>query len=96
MNNAQLYEMSKKQPTNKGTWELILWNDDISTFDYVIDCLVEICGHNEFQAHQCALITHNNKKCSIFTDKHDLCIEVCANLIKHGLKVTMKKSKRNV
>ncbi len=44
---------------------LILYNDDIHTFDYVIDALVEICGHEYLQASQCATITHYKGKCDI-------------------------------
>ena len=41
---------------------LILWNDDVNTFDWVIECLVEICGHSDEQAEQCALFIHYKGK----------------------------------
>ncbi len=44
---------------------LILHNDDVHTFEYVIDALVEICNHEYYQASQCATITHYNGKCDI-------------------------------
>ncbi len=44
---------------------LILHNDDINTFDFVIDSLIEICEHDEIQAEQCALITHHKGKCDV-------------------------------
>ncbi len=44
---------------------LILHNDNINTFDYVIDTLCEVCKHNETQAEQCAMITHYKGKCDI-------------------------------
>jgi ATP-dependent Clp protease adaptor protein ClpS len=37
---------------------LILFNDDINTFDHVIKLLVEVCGHDIIQAEQCALLVH--------------------------------------
>ncbi|MCX6329357.1 MAG: ATP-dependent Clp protease adaptor ClpS [Bacteroidia bacterium] len=40
------------------TYSLILYNDNINTFDHVIKSLVEVCGHNFIQAEQCALIVH--------------------------------------
>jgi ATP-dependent Clp protease adaptor protein ClpS len=46
-------------------YHLILHNDEHNTFEYVIDCLVEICQHETYQAEQCALITHHNGKCDI-------------------------------
>jgi len=44
---------------------LILWNDDINSFDYVIECLVEVCEHNPMQAETCAWIAHYKGKCSV-------------------------------
>jgi len=44
---------------------LVLHNDDIHTFDYVIEALIEVCGHEFTQASQCATITHFKGKCDI-------------------------------
>ncbi len=44
---------------------LILWNDDVHTFDYVIKALVDICRHTVEQAEQCAILVHCHGKCSI-------------------------------
>jgi ATP-dependent Clp protease adaptor protein ClpS len=45
--------------------ELILFNDDVNSFDFVIESLVEVCDHNPEQAEQCALIAHFKGKCGI-------------------------------
>lgn len=86
----------KKQSMIKGKWELILHNDSKLSSDHVMNCLVEICGHNEYQATQCLLITRNTNLCSIFIDKHNECIIVKNSLISAGLTVTIQKQKRNV
>ncbi|NVO18284.1 MAG: ATP-dependent Clp protease adaptor ClpS [Bacteroidetes bacterium] len=44
---------------------LVLHNDDHNTFDYVIESLIEVCGHEFEQAEQCALTTHTKGKCDI-------------------------------
>ena len=44
---------------------LILYNDDINTFEHVIKSLVEICGHDAVQAEQCALIVHFKGSCEV-------------------------------
>jgi ATP-dependent Clp protease adaptor protein ClpS len=44
---------------------LIVWNDDVNTFDWVIESLVDVCGHEILQAEQCALIIHHKGKCSV-------------------------------
>ncbi len=44
---------------------LILFNDDINTFDFVIETLIEVCGHDAHQAENCTLIAHFKGKCAI-------------------------------
>lgn len=44
---------------------LILINDDVNSFDHVINSLIEVCNHSNEQAEQCALITHLKGKCPI-------------------------------
>lgn len=44
---------------------LILFNDEVNTFDYVIESLIEICGHDFTQAENCAMIAHYKGKCAI-------------------------------
>jgi ATP-dependent Clp protease adaptor protein ClpS len=51
--------------------ELILFNDEVNTFDYVIESLVEVCGHDPLQAEQCALAAHFNGKCSVKSGSFD-------------------------
>lgn len=45
--------------------ELILYNDDVNTFDFVIECLIDLCGHDPIQAEQCTLIVHYKGKCAV-------------------------------
>jgi len=45
--------------------DLIIYNDDVNTFDFVIESLVKICGHSSIQAEQCTWIIHHNGKCSV-------------------------------
>lgn len=49
------------------TRRLILHNDNINIYDYVINSLVEVCGHNLQQAEQCTLIAHYKGECEIKT-----------------------------
>ena len=44
---------------------LILHNDDVHSFDYVTDALIEICEHSFEQASQCTMITHYKGKCDV-------------------------------
>ena len=71
--------------------DLVVFNDDFNTFDHVINCLIDACGHNEFQAHQCALVVHNAGRCAVFIDSHDACESVYEYFIKCKLKTTLEK-----
>jgi ATP-dependent Clp protease adaptor protein ClpS len=65
--------------------EIILHNDDVNTFDHVIDCLVEICGHDPIQAEQCAWIVHYNGKCSVKRGTYEELEPRCTALLERGL-----------
>ncbi|MGA2824010.1 MAG: ATP-dependent Clp protease adaptor ClpS [Bacteroidales bacterium] len=45
--------------------DLILYNDEINTFDFIIESLIEVCGHDFEQAEQCALIAHYKGRCVV-------------------------------
>ena len=45
--------------------EIILYNDDVNTFDHVIQTLISVCEHTAQQAEQCAMIVHYNGKCTV-------------------------------
>ena len=44
---------------------LVVYNDDVNTFDHVIDALVKVCKHELIQAEQCTWIVHYNGKCAV-------------------------------
>ena len=46
-------------------FSLILYNDDVNSFDFVIETLMDVCEHNADQAYQCALIAHHRGKCEV-------------------------------
>ena len=50
---------------------LIVWNDDVNTFDWVIDTLVQICGHSKEQAEQCAILIHFKGKYAVKKDSFE-------------------------
>ena len=55
----------------EGFKSLILYNDDFNAFDYVIQCLIEVCGHDEMQAENCTLIAHYKGKCPVKNGSFD-------------------------
>ncbi|MBK6266825.1 ATP-dependent Clp protease adaptor ClpS [Marivirga sp. S37H4] len=45
--------------------DLIVYNDEVNTFDHVINTLVRICKHSAEQAEQCTLLVHYKGKCAV-------------------------------
>ena len=69
--------------------KLVLHNDDINTFNYVMETLVEVCDHSQTQAEQCATITHYKGKCEIRSGALKDMRELRYKLISHGLKASV-------
>ena len=65
--------------------EIILYNDDINTFDHVIRTLIEVCEHTPEQAEQCSLIVHYKGKCSVKSGTYDELEPKCIRLHAAGL-----------
>lgn len=66
-------------------FDLILYNDDVNTFDHVINQLMKYCDHNVIQAEQCAHIVHYNGKCQVKHGEFDTLKPICEALLEKGL-----------
>ncbi|EIJ39655.1 ATP-dependent Clp protease adaptor ClpS [Galbibacter orientalis] len=65
--------------------EIVLYNDEVNTFDYVIDMLVATCDHTPEQAEQCSIIVHYKGKCTVKTGDYDDLKPRCSKLLQAGL-----------
>jgi ATP-dependent Clp protease adaptor protein ClpS len=65
--------------------EIVLYNDDVNTFDHVILTLIRVCKHTEEQAEQCALLVHYKGKCTVKTGSLDELKPQCTSLLDAGL-----------
>ncbi len=70
--------------------QLILYNDDVNTFDWVIESLVAICSHDRMQAEQCSLIIHHNGRCSVKEGMFEKLRPMCEALLDRGLSATIE------
>ena len=66
-------------------YKLVLHNDDVNTFDFVIECLIEICKHTLEQAEQCTILVHYKGKCTVKTGSMELPKPTHEKLISRGL-----------
>jgi ATP-dependent Clp protease adaptor protein ClpS len=64
---------------------IVLFNDEVNTFDHVIDMLVEACDHTPIQAEQCSLIVHYKGKCNVKTGEYEDLEPRCSMLLDAGL-----------
>ena len=65
--------------------EIILFNDEVNTFEHVIHTLIDVCDHTSEQAQQCSLIVHHNGKCTVKTGAYDDLKPRCTRLLEAGL-----------
>ena len=65
--------------------EIVLFNDDVNTFDHVIDTLIYACDHTPEQAEQCSIIVHYKGKCTVKTGPYDDLKPRCSKLLQAGL-----------
>lgn len=65
--------------------EIVLFNDDVNTFDHVINTLIRVCSHTAEQAEQCALLVHYKGKCTVKTGELSDLKPQCSSLLEAGL-----------
>lgn len=69
---------------------LIVWNDEVNTFDWVIETLVEVCGHTPEQAEQCAFIIHYKGKYAVKHGYYEELKPKCDAIIDRGIGATIE------
>lgn len=65
--------------------EIVLFNDDVNTFDHVIETLIRVCKHTAEQAEQCAILVHYKGKCTVKTGSFEELKPQCTQLLEAGL-----------
>lgn len=70
--------------------QLILYNDDVNTFDFVIDALVKVCNHELIQAEQCTYLIHYTGKCAVKAGAYEKLQPVRSALLDRGLSANIE------
>ncbi|APY11821.1 Clp protease ClpS [Seonamhaeicola sp. S2-3] len=65
--------------------EIVLYNDEVNTFDHVIETLIHACEHTPEQAEQCSIIVHYKGKCTVKTGEYEDLEPRCTMLLNAGL-----------
>lgn len=74
------------------SWQLIVWNDEVNTFDWVIESLVAICYHTVEQAEQCALFIHFKGKYAVQHGDLDKLRPMCEALLNRSITATIEET----
>ncbi|MBL7903986.1 MAG: ATP-dependent Clp protease adaptor ClpS [Bacteroidales bacterium] len=84
---ADLSESRERTASGK---ELVLYNDDVNTFDFVIESLIEVCGIEPVQAEQITLIVHYKGKCGVLSGTMNELLPKYTEMINRKLTVAIE------
>ena len=76
---------------NNGSCQLVVWNDEVNSFDWVITTLIEICGHSQEQAEQCAMLIHTKGKYAVKDGTYDFLKPMCDSITERGIGATVEQ-----
>ena len=71
-------------------FSLIVWNDEVNTFEWVIQTLIDICDHSEEQAEQCAMLIHTKGKYAVKQGGYDTLKPMCDAITERGIGATLE------
>lgn len=66
-------------------YQIIVYNDDINTFDWVIESLMDVCDHTPEQAEQCTILIHYKGKCEVLTGAYEDLKPRCSELLHRNI-----------
>ena len=71
--------------------QLVVWNDEVNTFDWVIETLIEICGHTPEQAEQCAMFIHTKGKYAVKKGSYEILKPMRDSITERGIGATVEE-----
>ena len=77
--------------TLQHTYNIIVWNDEVNTFEWVIDTLIEVCKHSQEQAEQCAYIIHFQGKYAVKNGDYETLKPMCDSITERGINATIEE-----
>lgn len=81
----EVLEKVKTQTKKQKNYEIVLFNDEVNTFDHVIETLIYVCDHTPEQAEQCSILVHYKGKCTVKTGDYKDLKPRCSKLLDAGL-----------
>jgi ATP-dependent Clp protease adaptor protein ClpS len=81
---------SRVNTKNSLPLHLIVWNDEVNTFEWVIDTLIDVCKHTAEQAEQCAFLIHFKGKYTVKEGSYDQLKPMCNAITERGINATVE------
>ena len=81
----QLQEEIELAELKVNEYQIVLFNDDVNTFDHVVETLIRVCNHTPEQAEQCSIIVHYKGKCTVKTGSYEELKPRCTQLLQADL-----------
>ncbi|EPR66852.1 ATP-dependent Clp protease adaptor ClpS [Cyclobacterium qasimii] len=69
--------------------DLVVFNDDVNTFDHVSKVLIKVCKHSQEQAEQCTMIIHYKGKCSVKKGSVSKLKPMCESILDAGIQASI-------
>ena len=93
LNNPRTVELEDTDVITayESPYSLIVWNDEVNTFEWVIETLMEVCGHSQEQAEQCAMIIHTKGKYAVKRGSYDELKPQCDAITERGIGATIEE-----
>lgn len=90
--NTRILEWEKTDvlTTTDEPYSLIVWNDEVNTFEWVIETLIEVCGHTSEQAEQCAYLIHYKGKYAVRNGSYEELKQYCDAITERGIGATIE------
>jgi ATP-dependent Clp protease adaptor protein ClpS len=81
----KIQEQHDVETLEKPNNEIVVYNDDINTFDHVIETLINACDHTPEQAEQCTILVHYKGKCTVKTGELKELEPRCSKILEAGI-----------
>ena len=72
-------------------YQLVVWNDEVNTFQWVIETLIEVCGHTPEQAEQSAMIIHTKGKYAVKEGAYNVLKPMRDTIVERGINATVEE-----
>ena len=95
MNTTQPFSIESDQTElltiDGNSCQLVVWNDEVNTFEWVIETLTKICRHTTEQAEQSAMIIHTKGKYAVKEGTYDTLKPMCDAITERGIGATVEE-----